>query len=282
MKVVLLLVAIAIGVVVAQDVNGWSDWTECPVLCGGGVSTRTCTNTALPCGNGGITMAVCNPLPCQNCTVTGFWKYSRCTKDCGTGTAWMARTIIDEAGPGGTPCPILNYTYTCNTWMCYETLNQFGYWFWGPIKGPGPITFTFARIDANFDVFLFDQENFFQYQYDAAREKPYQTGYTALRSALNVENSKIGPVDLDPAIDYYLVVDHTGIGAAKGTDNGDGTRSYNLNRFYYQIEGVEAERGYTTDGTTMIAGVNGASTVRPTFTMVAALVASAIAIAVSV
>jgi len=245
--------------------------------------TRSCTN---PAPNGGAACAgwnvePCNPEACRNCTVTQLSWYSACTKPCGTGTTWRARTVTQYPGPGGTPCPQLNFTYECNTYLCMETMRGRGYWFWGPIKGPGPLSYIFRRIDANFDVFLFDQANFFQYQYDASRTKPYGTNYQPLRSSLNVENTAV-TVALLTTTDYYLVVDHTLIGAAKGTDNGDGTTSFNEMRFQYDIDGVDPGPGYSTDGTSMleaggIAGVGAGTAIAPAFALIAALIVAVVA-----
>jgi hypothetical protein len=56
----------------------------------------------------------------QNCTVTTYYTgYSGCTKTCGGGTQWLARSIVRQPGPGGNPCPPLNVTVPCNTQFCY-------------------------------------------------------------------------------------------------------------------------------------------------------------------
>jgi len=127
--------------------------------------------------------------------------------------------------------------------MCMETIQQYGYYVWGPFKGPGPVSYTITRIDTEIDVFLFDEENYKQYQYDAERKKPFQTNYVPIRSSQNIDTVKSeGPLTLDPNTNYYLVVDHTYIGAADGTNNGN-EQVFNPNRFYYEISGLDPGYG---------------------------------------
>jgi len=131
-----------------------------------------------------------------------------------------------------------------------ETIQAYGYHVWGPFKGPGPIRYTITRIDTEIDVFLFDEENYIQYRYDAERQKPYQTNYVPIRSSQNIDTVKSeGPLTLDPNTNYYLVVDHTYIGAADGTNNGN-TQVFNPNRFYYEISGLDPGFGVAS-GMTM-------------------------------
>jgi len=125
-----------------------------------------------------------------------------------------------------------------------ETINGYGYFFWGPFKGPGPLQYNVRAIDETLDVFVFDQPNFFQYQYDAARPKPYQTNYAPLRSMLNIDNAA-DTVALDANTNYYLVVDHTLIGGAQGT-NTNGVQVFNPNRFTWYISGVDYGQSYNS------------------------------------
>jgi hypothetical protein len=127
-----------------------------------------------------------------------------------------------------------------------ETINNMGFYFWGPFKGPGPISYTVRRIDEAIDAFLFTQDSFVQYQYDAARIKPFQTNYSPLVATLNIETVKAeGPITLDANTNYYLVVDHTLIGAAQGT-NQNGAQVFNPNRFQWAITGLEPGVGYNS------------------------------------
>lgn len=141
--------------------------------------------------------------------------------------------------------------------MCQKTIYGKGFYFWGPLQGPGPISYTVQRGNTEIDAFLFDEENFLQYQFDAQRDYPYQTNYVAIRSSLDIDTVKFeGPITLsaDPNVRYYLVVDHTLIGAAKGTTNGNGDRVFLPNTFAFKIEGLETGGGYNT------APTNGAAT----------------------
>jgi len=139
--------------------------------------------------------------------------------------------------------------------MCYETIIGYGFYFWGPFRGPGPITYTVSRIDTELDVYLFDQENFVQYQYDVARPKPYQTSYAPIRSSLDLETVKTeGPITLDARTDYYLVIDHTKIGAAAGSTDANGNQVFLDNRFYYSIQGVDYGTGFMS--TTLVSGAS--------------------------
>jgi len=243
--VIVLLCVVSVAAVVD---DGYGPWSPCDRLCESGASTRTCINSALDCSSG-IVSRPCATQKCVNCTVSALTYYSTCTKLCGGGTTFRARYITQAPDllNGGTPCPPLNYTYPCNTDMCMETIGGMGFFFWGPFKGPGPISYTIRRIDTEVDAFLFTQDDFVQYQYDAARIKPFQTNYSPLRATLNIETVKSeGPIGLDANTNYYLVVDHTLIGAAAGTANNNGGQDFNQNRFQWAITGLEQGPGYNS------------------------------------
>jgi hypothetical protein len=125
-----------------------------------------------------------------------------------------------------------------------ETIAHEGYFFWGPFKGPGPLVYNIVAIDTQLDVFVFDQPNFFQYQYDAARVTPFQTGYAPVRSMLNILNAQ-DTVPLDTTSSYYLVVDHTLIGGAQGT-NQNGVQVFLPDRFTWDISGVDYGTPFNT------------------------------------
>jgi hypothetical protein len=257
------------------------------VLCGGGTIFRNCDSPP-PSGGGkactdptntntggGFGQNYCNTAPCVNCTVSQLTWYSPCTKPCGTGITWRARYVIQEPDllHGGTPCPALNITYPCNTQFCLETIAGYGYFFWGPFKGPGPMVYNIIAWDETLDIFVFDQPNFFQYQYDAARTTPYQTGYTPVRSMLNVDNA-YDVVPLDNGIsDYYFVIDNTLIGGATGTTNGAGQNTFPADRFQWSISGIDPGPSYNT------APVMSAAPAAATPVVVAAAVTVAAALA---
>jgi len=272
----------------AQVDGGWSAWTPCTKVCDLGTMDRTCTNPP-PSGGGadcvGINHDVCSPTPCVNCTVGGMYSggwSGGCSRTCGGGTYWVARAVYQYPGPGGTPCPQLNFTYACSTQMCYEVIGAgtstttgmggYGFWFWGPFKGPGPLSYTITRGSYAVDVFLFTQDNFVQYQYDVQRPKPYQTNYAPLRADLNVDTVKDEPdITLDANTYYYLVVDNSAIGAATGTTDGNGNTIYPANTFYYAISGVDYGTGYQSS--TIMSGAESRASVSIVAVLVSALVA---------
>jgi len=242
--------------------GAWSPWSSCSPACFDPASstvptaTRTCTqpapaNGGAQCPSTDATSKVCTVVSgdiedCRNCTVSYLGGYSACTKMCGTGTTYRTRYITQYPTPGGTPCPQLNFTYDCNTEMCMETLAGQGFYFWGPFKGPGPLSYVVRRIDEAVDAFLFDQDNFVQYQYDTNRLKPFQTNYSPIKATLDIETVKSeGPLPLDANTNYYLVVDHTLIGAAQGT-NVNGVQTFLENRFEWQITGLDPGVGYNS------------------------------------
>jgi len=147
-----------------------------------------------------------------------------------------------------------------------------GFYFWGPFTGPGPITYTFARSQYAYDVFLFDQDNFIQYQYDAQRPSPFQTNYKALVSTLDIETVKSeGPMTLDANTNYFLVVDNTYIGATAGTTNGAGQTVFTQNDIYYKFEGFNPGVGYSE-----VTALSGAASVSPSIMVAAAALLAAI------
>jgi len=273
-----LALVICATTIAGQDVDGgWSAWSPCTKVCDSGTADRTCTNPA-PSGAGapcpGLNYQVCSPTPCVNCTVYGMYSggASGCSKLCGGGTYWVARAVAQYPGPGGTPCPQLNFTYPCNTAMCYNTISGYGFWFWGPFKGPGPLSYVITRIDTEIDVYLFDQENFVQYQYDVQRVKPYQTNYSPLRADLNIDTVKAeGPITLDSTTNYYLVVDHTKIGAAAGSTDNNGNQVFLPNRFYYRIDGVDYGTGFQSEA--LMSGAVSMASVSSVAIVLSALVA---------
>jgi hypothetical protein len=221
--------------------GNFGPWQTCNRLCDGGITWRNCLQAGQCTVDGQANdheTGVCNTEPCKNCTVSALSWYTPCTQLCNGGTQWRARTIIQQPDlqHGGAPCPQLNFTYTCNTQFCMETMPQYGYFFWGPFSGPGPITFNIIAIDETLDVYIFDQADFLQYQFDVQRTKPFQTGYGPVFSKLNVANTN-GVVQLQNT-QYYFVVDNTLTGGATGTANNNGQITFPSDRFYYKIEGV--------------------------------------------
>jgi len=184
-------------------------------------------------------LAAIVPAQGQNCTVSD-WSYpGGCSRQCGTGTYTMTRTVMQEPGPGGAACPQLSITVECNTFFCQQNLAGRGYLSWGPIPGgqagaPATvITWNIYSDPDNVDVFLFDgDDNYLLYIQDTYRTPAWNTGYVAYRSMLNTNNC-FDTVSLDPGLNYYLVVDNTPVGAANG-NNGQYdplTIGYNMTGF---------------------------------------------------
>jgi len=219
---------------------GWTTWSNCNKQCDAGVSTRSCLGSA-PCNNAGSSSVSCNTQACLNCSVSQ-WSYpSPCSRQCGTGYSTTTRTILQQpniAG-GGTPCPLLQITVSCNTHFCQEYLSGRGFLSWGPIFGgvagapPVTISWNIYSNPDNVDIFLFPgDDNYLLYIQDSQRTKAWNTGYTAYRSMLNTDNA-YETVQLMAGVNYYLVVDNTPVGAANG-NNGQYdplTIGYNMTGF---------------------------------------------------
>ncbi|XP_063675855.1 coadhesin-like [Bolinopsis microptera] len=111
--------------------GGWTDfggWSECSKDCGTGTQTRTrtCTNPTPEHGGkeceGDSTQAQeCNT---QICPVNGGWTdfggWSKCSKDCGTGTQTRTRSCTNPTPEhGGKECEgDSTETQECNTQIC--------------------------------------------------------------------------------------------------------------------------------------------------------------------
>lgn len=98
--------------------GGWTVFGPCSESCGGGISTRTCTNPTPQFGGAdcdGPASIACNTDPCPPDPVCTWNPWSACTVPCGGGT--MSRTCdgcpIADC-PGGVPAS----TSTCNTQAC--------------------------------------------------------------------------------------------------------------------------------------------------------------------
>mgnify|MGYP000235553503 CR=1 FL=1 len=57
------------------------------------------------------------PKP-RDCIVSDWGGYSRCTKNCGTGSQYRTREILYHPRRGGASCPTLKETRVCNTQSC--------------------------------------------------------------------------------------------------------------------------------------------------------------------
>jgi hypothetical protein len=167
---------------------------------------------------------------------------------------------------------VTNQTLACNTQLCYTTINGMGYVYWGPLTGPGPLTYQVVRGNNEVDVFLFKQADFFQYQYDTTRTTPYQTGYSSVASSLAVENAA-DVIPLDTTDQYFFVVDNTLVGAASGTTNAAGQTVFPPNQFSFSISGLPI-------GTPMyvypMGAYSGAFSTAPSFALLVTMIGAAI------
>jgi Spondin-like TSP1 domain len=109
-------------------VSSWSEWSVCDQTCGGGTQTRTRT-VITPASNEGTPCPIlsesrpCNTQVCPpvNCVVSAWSAFDTCSSTCGGGTQTQTRTIITPASNGGTSCPVLSQSQTCNTQVCTFT-----------------------------------------------------------------------------------------------------------------------------------------------------------------
>jgi hypothetical protein len=143
-----------------------------------------------------------------------------------------------------------------------------GYYAWGPLTGPMNIRVQIATDGNDIDVFIFTEENYLFYVEDEYRQPPFNYGYVPVNSQLNVDNSDMSAM-LQANVNYYIVIDHTEIGAANG--NNDGT--YNAFNFQYKI--TNTATGENLELPTPL-NTNSASSMLPSFLFTAILAALAV------
>jgi prepilin-type N-terminal cleavage/methylation domain-containing protein len=118
--------------------GGWSNWSACPVPCGGGIQTRTCTNP--PPSNGGppcpgASSQACNTQACVVQIPGGWSDWEACPVPCGGGV--QTRTCTNPPPSNGGPTCVGASSQACNTAAC----------------APIPITGTCSYpVDATFSV----------------------------------------------------------------------------------------------------------------------------------
>jgi complement component 6 len=123
----------------AQDATGkcavsaWGEWTQCTQACGGGTRARVRTIVSAEKG------AQCPPLqeraacntqrcaPSQECTMTAWGSWSKCSVECGGGTQSRTRAVV-AGSSGSARCPSLVETQKCNSQACAPATCQVGPW----------------------------------------------------------------------------------------------------------------------------------------------------------
>ncbi len=105
-------------------VGGWSAWSACTETCGGGTRRQTRAIVINTAHGGQACPALsqtqnCNTQPCPvNCMVSGWSAWSACSAKCGGGVQTQTRTVTRAAAYGGSGCPVLQQSKSCNTQPC--------------------------------------------------------------------------------------------------------------------------------------------------------------------
>jgi len=135
--------------------SGWSQWSNCSLACGGGISTQTRTkspaarNGGVDCVGNASQTTPCNTQNCPiNCVWTNWSAYSNCSQVCGGGVSVSTRTQNPPAQYGGTPC-VGNATDSvpCNTQICIDC--AWTAWNWtecSALCGGGQMTATRSQL----------------------------------------------------------------------------------------------------------------------------------------
>jgi len=118
----------------------WSGLDTCKdtagvaITCGTGTRSKSrivvsqAVGTGLACPDSGSSELIqsypCSKGPCAvHCDVSNFTEWSACDRNCGGGAKGRSRSVITRGDHGGTVCPDLSETDTCNTQPCCRQLN---------------------------------------------------------------------------------------------------------------------------------------------------------------
>mmetsp|Transcript_25160 Transcript_25160/g.72526 ORF Transcript_25160/g.72526 Transcript_25160/m.72526 type:complete len:487 (+) Transcript_25160:3-1463(+) len=104
----------------------WTSWTDCPVSCGGGKSSRRRNMTAEAANGGkkcvgdGSEEEDCKTQTCPvDCKWSNWGRWSECTKTCGNGKMTRLRSVSVQKDFGGKPCDGLPQdTKACDSSPC--------------------------------------------------------------------------------------------------------------------------------------------------------------------
>ena len=105
-------------------VSSWGGFGACSKTCGPGSKTRRRTIRVNPAHGGAACPALSNSAACNkkscpiNCAVRGWGGWSGCSKTCGSGKRSRSRSVSRNAAYGGSVCPFLKETQSCNTKTC--------------------------------------------------------------------------------------------------------------------------------------------------------------------